>query len=87
MRFHFYAPGSLAAVALILVVGNSGNAAPLAAAPSAGFFAAPAIILAGNGVTAARALRRSKHKWTQREQRKGYWQECGYDGYCTTIYN
>ena len=46
-----------------------------------------AVVLAANSVGTSRAIPKGKHKWTKRQLRKGYYQQCGYDGYCTTIYN
>lgn len=84
-------PAVFAAAALTAIAAgpHGASAAPLSlAAPTAtALMPDAALILAGNSVGARRAIPQGKHKWTKRELRKGYYQQCGYDGYCTTIYN
>ena len=86
MRIASFSSASLVIVALLTAAAAPLGAAPFPALRAAVLAHAPAIQLAANSVDASRALRQSKHKWTKREMRKGYWTECGYDGYCTTIY-
>ena len=84
-------PVVFAAVALALIAAAPYRvkAAPLSPAAPSAIALAPdaALVLAANSVGAGRAIAKGKHKWTKRELRKGYYQQCGYDGFCTTIYN
>lgn len=76
-------------LAAMAAVPSYASAAPVSSSLAAASARAadPAIALAANSVTRSRAIPKGKHKWTNRELRKGYYQQCGYDGYCTTIYN
>ena len=87
MRLPMRIPMRFAAAVIFLAVSVPGYAGTPWLSPNAALRGAESGVRLANSVSDARALRKSKHKWTKRELRKGYWQECGYDGYCTTIYN